>query len=232
MRTYGQFCPIARAAEVLAERWTLLVVRELLCGSQRFGDILKGVPLMPRSVLAARLVALADAGIVQHREQPGTSTQAYVLTDAGQALEPIVFAIGNWGTRWAKGAIADEHLDVTLLMWDVHRRIDHNKVPRGRRTVARFEFPDAPAGKRHIWLSLENGEADVCYTNPGYVTDIVVTTGVRVMTEIWMGRRNLAQAIRVGDMQLEGPVALKKLFPTWLLLSSFVSPATATRSPR
>ncbi len=191
--------------------------------AKRFGDILKGVPLMPRSVLAARLVALADAGIVQRSQEPGTSpAHAYILTDAGRALEPIIFAIGNWGTRWAKGAIADEHLNVTLLIWDVHRRIDHSKVPAGRRTVARFEFPDAPAGKRHIWLSLQNGQADVCYTNPGYATDIVVTTGVRAMTEIWMGRRSLAQAIRVGDLKLEGPLILKKLFPSWLLLSSFV----------
>ncbi|MDX2024394.1 MAG: helix-turn-helix domain-containing protein, partial [Deltaproteobacteria bacterium] len=186
MRGYGQFCPIAQAAEVLAERWTLLVVRELLCGSERFGDLLKGVPLMPRSVLSARLAALQEAGVVERATPVGSTTPSYTLTEAGKALEPIVMAMGDWGKRFVKGGIREEQLDVTLLMWDVHRRIDHSKVPP-ERTVMRFEFPDAPAGKRHIWLALHEGQADVCYTNPGYDTDLVIKTRVRVFTEIWMG---------------------------------------------
>ena len=222
MRGYGQFCPIAQAAEVLAERWTFLVVRELLCGSNRFGDLLKGVPLMPRSVLAARLVALQEAGVVERRAEKGSTGPAslYVLTEAGRALAPIVMALGDWGKRFVKGGIRDEQLDVTLLMWDVHRRIDHSKVPEGR-TVLRFEFPDAPAAKRHIWLALQEGQADVCYTNPGYDTDLVVKTRVRVLTEIWMGKRALSQALRSGDVHLDGQPSLKKQFPGWLQLSSF-----------
>lgn len=220
MRGYGQFCPIAQAAEVLAERWTLLVVRELLCGSHRFGDLLKGVPLMPRSVLAARLAALQEAGVVERRTPKGTVGPSYFLTEAGKALQPLVVTLGNWGKQFVKGGIREEQLDVTLLMWDMHRRIDHSKVPAAR-TVLRFEFPDAPAAKRHVWLALHEGQADVCYVNPGYVTDLVVTTRVRVLTEIWMGKRGLSQALRTGDVHLDGQASLKKQFPTWLQLSSF-----------
>ncbi len=220
MRGYGQFCPIAQAAELLAERWTLLVVRELLCGSHRFSDLLHGVPLMPRSVLSARLNVLEAAGVIVRHQTKGKQNQAYHLTEAGKALMPIVMAMGEWGKRWVTTGVTEEQLDPTLLLWDIHRRIDHTKVPACR-TVIQFEFPDAQAAKRRIWLVLQPESADVCYVNPGYETDLVVTTQVRVLTEIWLGTRAFLPSLSSGEVQLEGPSLLIKQFPSWLQLSVF-----------
>src|SRR5688500_5590662 len=141
MRGYGQVCPLAQAAELLAERWTLLVVRELLCGSHRFGDLSRGVPLMPRSALSARLDALGGAGVIVRERERGSQNQAYHLTEAGRALQPIVIAMGEWGKRWITTGITEEQLDPTLLLWDMHRRVDHSKVPPARTAIC-FEFPE------------------------------------------------------------------------------------------
>lgn len=196
------------------------MVRELLCGSHRFSDLLQGVPLMPRSVLSARLHALEAAGVIVRQQTKGKQNQAYHLTEAGKALMPIVMAMGEWGKRWVTKGVTEEQLDPTLLLWDMHRRIDHSKVP-ATRTVIQFEFTDADTAKRRIWLVLQPESADVCYVNPGYETHLVVTTRVRVLTEIWLGTRELLPSIASGEVKLEGPSRLKQQFPTWLQLSVF-----------
>ena len=225
MKSYGQFCPLAMALEVLAERWTLLVVRELLCDSRRFNDIRRGVPLMSRTMLSQRLKTLEDAGIVVKTPRAGTGGgHEYSLTQAGRDLEPVVMGLGNWGMRWVAHELRSEHLDVGLLMWDMHRRINHAAVPPGRMLV-RFEFADAPAPQRRYWLKLEKGEAEVCLTDPGHEVQLVVQSDVRSLTEVWMGTRSLAQATRSRAVTLIGPPALKRLFPDWLQLSSFADVA-------
>lgn len=218
MKAYGQFCPIAQALEVLAERWTLLIVRELLCGSHRFSEIQRGVPLMSRTLLSQRLKTLQDAGIITRREQ--SSGPSYELTEAGEALREIVMGIGVWGKQHLERGISEEELDPKLLMWDVQRRLDRRALPE-RRTVVLFRFPDAKAGERRFWLHADRDNVDLCLTASGFDVDLVVETDVRTLTEVWMGYRSLPAAIRNRSIVLEGSPALKRAFPGWLQLSPF-----------
>ncbi len=136
--SYQQFCPVAKAMELLDERWTLLLVRELVSGSEHFNDLRRGLPKMSPALLSKRLSQLARAGIVERRTV-GRQVR-YVLTPAGHELRPVVEALGVWGTRWV-GELGDEDLDPKLLLWDMHRNVDHAAIPDGR-TVVQFIFPD------------------------------------------------------------------------------------------
>lgn len=218
MKTYGQFCPVAQALEILAERWTLLVVRELLMGSTRFGELLQGVPLMSRTLLSQRLRSLQDAGLVERHEASGGPE--YQLTEAGQQLRPIVEAIGFWGRRFVQRGIPEEHLDPKLLMWDMQRRLHKDNLPTKATTVL-FRFADARKGENRFWMCLRDGNVDICLTNPGFDVDLTLDTDVRTLTEVWMGERNLRQCIRERTVSLQGAEKLKRTFPDWLALSVF-----------
>jgi DNA-binding HxlR family transcriptional regulator len=218
MKTYGQFCPIAQALEILAERWSLLVVRELLMGSTRFSELQRGVPLMSRTLLSQRLRTLADAGIVERRE--GRSGPEYLLTEAGEALRPILEGIGHWGKRFAHRGLPDEHLDPKLLMWDMQRRLRTERLPKTR-TVVLFRFSDARKGERRFWLCASADVVDLCLTNPGFEVDLTVDTDVRTLTEVWLGNLELERCIRDRSVVLDGNRALARSFPGWLALSTF-----------
>jgi DNA-binding HxlR family transcriptional regulator len=220
MKTYGQFCPIAQALEILAERWTLLVVRELLMGSTRFSELQRGVPLMSRTLLSQRLRSLQDVGIITRRESP--SGPVYRLTEAGEELRATLEGIGHWGKRFAYRELPEEHLDPKLLMWDMQRRLHKERLPENR-TVVLFRFSDARKGERRFWLCLSADVVDVCYTNPGFEVDLTVDTDVRTLTEVWVGKRALRQCIRERTVQLEGDTKLKQAFPDWLALSMFAA---------
>jgi DNA-binding HxlR family transcriptional regulator len=220
MKTYGQFCPIAQALEILAERWTLLVVRELLMGSTRFSELQRGVPLMSRTLLSQRLRTLQDVGIITRRESP--SGPVYRLTEAGEELRATLEGIGHWGKRFAYRELPEEHLDPKLLMWDMQRRLHKERLPENR-TVVLFRFSDARKGERRFWLCLSADVVDVCYTNPGFEVDLTVDTDVRTLTEVWVGKRPLRQCIRERSVQLDGDKALKQAFPDWLQLSMFAA---------
>jgi DNA-binding HxlR family transcriptional regulator len=218
MKTYGQFCPVAQALEILAERWTLLVVRELLCGSSRFSDLQRGVPLMSRTLLSQRLKSLQDAHLVERSDTP--SGPKYTLTPAGEALRPIVESIGFWGKRYAHRSLPDEHLDPDLLMWDLQRRLDRERLPRERVTVL-FRLADPARGEHRYWLHMTRDEVDLCLTNAGFDVQLTVMSDVRTFTEIWRGDRSLDKAVREKRLVLEGPAHLKREFPGWLRLSMF-----------
>jgi len=209
-----QFCPVAQALEVLGERWTLLVVRELLCGSHRFNDLQRGVPLMSRSVLAQRLRSLRDAGVIERRDD------GYHLTEAGRELRPIVLACGKWGKRWAERSVKDADVDVGLLMWDIQRRIDVDALPR-QEVVVEMEFRGAPRGKGRFWLHLKGHDAELCLKKPARGVDLTVRTSPRTMAEIWLGDTRFADALQAGDLTVEGPRSLARGFPSWLQLSVF-----------
>jgi DNA-binding HxlR family transcriptional regulator len=162
--SYYQFCPVAKAMELLDERWTMLIVRELVTGSQHFNELRRGVPRMSPTLLSKRLSQLVRAGIAERHDDNGDVR--YTLTTAGRELQPVVEALGIWGTRWI-GDIGDEDLDPKLLLWDMHRNIDHHAVPAGRTTI-HFAFPDTPAHSRNWWLVITAGQADVCDADPGF----------------------------------------------------------------
>jgi DNA-binding HxlR family transcriptional regulator len=216
---YGQFCPVALASEVLAERWTLLVVRELLAGAQRFNDIRRGIPRLSGTLLKQRLQTLEHAGIVERKPIAQGHAWKYCPTEAGLALKPVVSSIGEWGQRWARD-IRPEDLDPGWLVWAMHRRLNTGAMPPGR-TVIEIEFVDAPAKQRRFWLVHSDGNVDVCLKDPGYDTSVRVASRVRVLAEVWRGIRSLKDALRAGSIQLLGPPELRRAFPQWLLLSVY-----------
>jgi DNA-binding HxlR family transcriptional regulator len=232
MRSYGQFCPVAQALEVVGERWTLLVVRELLSGSRRFSEIQRGVPLMSPTLLSQRLARLERAGIVAQRPGPGGRPE-YHPTEAGRELWPVVEMLGTWGQRWARREVTAEQLDPSLLMWDIRRRIDFTRVPP-RRTVIRFAFSGLTRGHRTWWLVLDRGEADLCLSDPGYDVDLAVDADLRSLIMVWMGDLPLHRVLRSGAVTVSGARPLVRAFPGWLrlnLLAGVERPAPAAAAP-
>lgn len=214
---YHQFCPVAKAMELLDERWTLLIVRELVTGSEHFNELRRGVPTMSPSLLSKRLQQLERAGIVQ--KAGDAKHTRYVLTPAGQELRPVVEAVGTWGIRWI-GELGDEDLDPNLLLWDMQRNISYANVPPGR-TVVHFSFPDVILGRRQWWLVIKPEEVDVCDIDPGYPVAVTVTAKLRTMVEIWRGDRPWQEASASRELHIEASAANRRAFPTWFALSSF-----------
>jgi DNA-binding HxlR family transcriptional regulator len=213
MQDYGQFCPIAQAAEVLTERWTPLVLRELaLTGSRRFNDIQRGVPLMSSSLLTKRLRQLERAGIVERRQRLDGKGSEYDLTQAGAELGPVLAQIGLWSERWLRRPIFEATPDTGLLMWWVRGTVKTDELPSGR-TVVHFHFRGAPEKLRHFWLVLP--DADLCLSDPGFGVDLTVRADATALTAVWVGDRALSDALRAGEVELDGRRVLVRSFPSW-----------------
>ena len=217
--SYRQFCPVAKAMELLDERWTLLVLRELMMGSTHFNDLRRGLPRMSPTLLSKRLHQLTAAGITYRDNTDGVVT--YRLTDAGRELRPVVEALGIWGTRWI-GELGDQDLDPKLLLWDMHRRVDHSAAPDGK-TVVHFVFSEIDRQSRNWWLVINSDEVDVCDLDPGFEVTVSVSAGLRPLTEIWRGDLTWSDAIRSGEVTISGPEALRRSLPSWFELSTFAS---------
>ena len=231
MKGYGQFCPVAKATEVLGEKWTPLIIRELLSDDQSFNSLRKGVPLMSPSLLSSRLKSLEAAGVIDRlKTDKGVM---YSLTPAGEELRPIVEALGVWGQRWARSDLSRKDLDPSLLMWDMHRRIDTSYFPEGR-TVLRFEYVDYPSKMRLWWLVVTDDGVDICLKDPGYEVDLFVQTRLKTMTQIWIGDMSVSKARREKLLNLSGSTALKNSMPSWLgrSLLAGVAPATGRNAAR
>ena len=216
---YRQFCPVAKAMELLDERWTLLVVRELVAGSEHFNDLRRGLPRMSPGLLSKRLQQLARAGLVERRSENGEIR--YLLTEAGRELGPVVEAVGAWGLGWVV-TIGDQDLDPRLLMWDMHRHVDRSAVPETR-TVVRFRFDDVPRPAREWWLVIRPDEVDVCDADPGYPVAATVQTPLRSLTEVWMGDRTWVEVLRTGELKVQAPEDVRRALPAWFTLSSFAA---------
>lgn len=217
--SYHQFCPVSKAMELLDERWTMLVVRELVSGSEHFNELRRGLPRMSPTLLSRRLHELVRAGVVD-RQVEGNDVR-YVLTQAGHELRPVVEALGAWGTRWI-GELGDGDLDPKLLMWDMHRHIDKDAIPDGR-TVVQFRFPDAPSDARDWWLVITRGEVDVCDVDPGHAVAVTVTANLRSMVNLWRGDLSWSNALRTGAVEVHGPEGLRRAVPGWFTLSGFAA---------
>jgi DNA-binding HxlR family transcriptional regulator len=212
MSTYGQFCPVAKAMEVLDERWTLLVVRELLYGSSHFNELRRGVPRMSPALLSKRLRSLERAGVVRRTEEGGRTR--YELTRSGRELSGIVEALGAWGVRWI-GELGDHDLDPHLLMWDMRRKVPVAAWPRDR-TVLAFRFRDVPVSSARWWLVVRGNDVDVCDYDPGFEVSATVTTPLRALTEVWRGDRTWPQLLRDGELDVDGPADVRRSLPHWL----------------
>lgn len=203
MKNYGQFCPVSKAAEIVAERWTPLILRELMMGARRFSEIQAGVPLMSRTMLALRLNELVDSGAIEARRGSGRGHD-YLLTPAGEAFRPVIEAMSAWGQSWGQGRLGPKDVDAEALMWNMRRHIDPAFIRR-QRLVVRFEFsglPVARVSRRTWWLVIGPTDVDVCFKNPGYDVDVVVIADLYAFTRVWLGYVGVAEA---GDkVRLEG----------------------------
>jgi DNA-binding HxlR family transcriptional regulator len=226
MIDYGQFCTVARGAEVLGELWTPLVVRELLCGSRRFNEIRRGVPRMSATLLTQRLRKLEEIGVVERRR--GASGREYHLTQAGEELRPIVVGIGHWGARWIGSRLKRQQLDAGFLMWDIRRFVQLDKFPK-ERVVIHFRFRDAPRGEKLWWLVVENRTTDLCRDDPGHEVSVVVDSTVRALTEVWTGDTDPEKEIRAGDLSVLGAGRNGQTLWRWLGRSLFAPTRAAAR---
>lgn len=223
MDRYAQFCPTAKATGVIGRRWMLLALRELLCGNHQLNDIHRGVPKMSRTLLVKRLTELEEDGLIERRQSAGGHSE-YHLTPAGEALRPIVIELGNWGKRWVGNGVSQSDLDAGLLMWDIQRRIERERLP-GRRVVVHFRFTDAPQKYRNFWLVLEKDKVDLCLKDPGFEPDLYVTSDLATFTRIWLGDIALNRALRDGNLSVSGARQLRRQFPHWLGLNLFAGVA-------
>jgi DNA-binding HxlR family transcriptional regulator len=219
MLDYGQFCPVARAAEVFGERWTPLVVRELLCGSTRFNEIRRGVPRMSTTLLAQRLRKLEEIGVIEHVRAAGGAE--YRLTAAGEELRAIIMALGHWGSRWIGSRLKRDQLDAGFLMWDIRRFARRELFPAERRVVVQFRFTDGRQGERAWWLVVENGEVDLCRDDPGYDVTLIIESTVRALTEIWTGDLLPEQGVSRGQIRVLGGARDARNVWRWIGASAF-----------
>lgn len=216
MKSYGQFCSIAKALEVVGERWSPLILRELICGSSRFNEIQRGVPRISPALLAKLLRDLDRAGVIERDDATG----GYRLTEAGWELKPVIEQLGIWGRRWVHDQLTEEDFDPDLVMWDMRRRIELARFP-DRHTCLHFAFTGAPDGNKDYWLVGDRQGLELCITDPGFPVDLYVTTDARTMTLVWTGDRPLRSMIAEGRIELHGPAEMVRAFPGWLRLNLF-----------
>jgi len=225
--SYGQFCPVAMAAEILCTRWTIVLLREMIAGSTRFNDLRRGVPRMSPALLSRRLKELEQAGVISRvraggeRGSVNSSQYEYQLTRAGRDLQPLVESFGMWGQRWIESRQTLQKLDPQLLMWDMRRNLDPTPLPERRSTI-QFFYAEQPAGHRTWWLVVTPGrEIDLCSTDPGYEVDLCVSTDLKTMTAIWMGLESVRNATQQRHLTVAGDKRLAARMQTWLGRSPF-----------
>ncbi len=219
MKSYGQFCPIAKAAEVISERWTILLLRDLMMGSCRFNDLRRGVPQMSPALLVKRLQTLSEHGLVVRRQPTGSQGWEYHITDAGRELQPLIELLGRWGQRWVRSKFTSDELDPGLLMWAIHRHFPRDYRP-SRRIVVSIDITDVTR-LAHWWVVVDKRGVDLCLDNPGYEVDIALCTKLATLTRIYLGDISFSNAIASGKLTATGARELIRTLPTWFARSKF-----------
>jgi DNA-binding HxlR family transcriptional regulator len=223
---YSQFCPIAKATEIIGERWTILIIREMMMGARRFNEIQRGLGGISPALLTGRLKSLEDQGLVVRRRINGQRSHEYFPTPACEALMPVIMALGEWGMSWARHMLTDDDLDVDFLMLYLGRSVDPAKLV-GKETIIQFKFTDLK-DQPDWWLIAQGDNVDLCMIDPQRDVDVYFTTTVRTMHDVWMGDRTYRDAISNGDLVIEGEVALTRNVNAWLRPSAFFA---AERAP-
>jgi len=213
MVDYGQFCPVAKATELIGERWTILIIRELVLGTHRFSDFQRALSRISPALLTKRLKDLETAGIIVKKAQQGRRGYQYFLTPAGRQLSPIIEHLATWGMRWARGQLTDSELDIEFLMWEIQRRLDTGALPDGE-TVLCFIFEELTQFKSW-WIVINGDDVDLCTKNPGKDVDLYINSTVRTMVEIWEGEIGLKTAQRKNLLKTNGNRQLVRTLTDW-----------------
>lgn len=225
---YGRYCPVSLGSEVLADRWTPLILRELVLGNTRFNDIARGLPGVSRSLLVQRLRHLERRGVVELWPSPTGRGNEYHLTPAGKDLGGVVEALGRWAVEWLFEDLRPHEIDAVTLMWWMHRRIDEAALPPDRVVI---QFDHTAPTRQTIWMVLDRGEASVCMQHPGFDSDVIVTTTTPALAEVFQGYATWSSALATDAIQVEGPPRVLRALPRWFLWSPFAD-ATRERSAR
>lgn len=229
MYLYGQYCPVARAAELLADKWTILIVRELLADINHFNELERGLPRMSRALLAERLRRLQKVGVLERRGGPRGKPTEYRLSPAGRELQRCIDVLGEWGARWAFGDPRPNELDPIILLWWMRRRIALDRIPR-RRVLIEFDFRRSP--KQKYWLLIKPTDVSVCLKHPGFEVDVIVTADITTFYRVWLGHATLPDALRTQKIHLDGIPADLRTFPQWFTWSPMADTVRATLDDR
>ncbi len=222
MKGYGQFCPIAKAAEIVAEKWSIIIIREVLSGSKTFNALRNGIPLISPTLLSKRLVELEDAQIIKKVETGKLKPKYHYLPDeAALDLGPILMKLGDWGNKWAVSKLQKEDYDPRLLMWDISRTIDLSYFDEKGHYVVRFDFQGISRSLSRWWLVINREEVDICLKDPGHEVMLYIKVPIKVMTQIWMGWLSLSQAKSDGLIEFDGLNRDVRFFSKWFNLNVF-----------
>ena len=214
MPEYGQFCPVAKASDIIGERWTVLILRELLLGTTRYNDFQRGLSRISPTLLSKRLKMLEDKGLIVRTRSPGARSHEYHLTACGRELEPLIEHLAVWGMRWARGQMTDIELDVEFLMWDLQRRLQSERLPDGE-TVLCFTFDELERFKTW-WLVACGENVDLCSEDPGKEVDLYINSTVRDLANVWRGDVPMKKALREKSIRSHGNIHLTRTMPDWL----------------
>lgn len=228
MYKYGQYCPVAMATEIVGDRWTLLIVRDLLAGARHFNDLERGLPGISRGLLAERLRRLHTLNVVEKQSEGKGRKTRYSLTEAGMELQSVVDALNVWGAKWAFGEPTDEQLDPILLLWWIRDRVCRDRLPQ-RQTVIQFDF--FHNRKESYWLLLSHDDVSVCLTFPGFDVDVQVTCELSIFYQLWLGRISYLEAVTDHNLQVDAIPSLARAFPNWFAWS-LAAPAVRAAARR
>ncbi|MDH5529758.1 MAG: helix-turn-helix transcriptional regulator [Paracoccaceae bacterium] len=217
MKSYGQFCPIAKAAEIFCERWTALVIRSLAAGAKRYSDIHRGVPLMSATLLSSRLRQLEAEGIIRRRRSRTGQHWTYHLTEAGGEFIPLLGGLGAWGQRWTRRDLVEGELDLGLLIWGLEHSVDPRAFGPGR-SVVEIGFTDQPSQKSKVWFVNQGEDCELCVIDPGYGVDLYLSATLCDMTHVYRGDISVEVALQTGRLEAIGPKAMIKALKRWLNL--------------
>jgi DNA-binding HxlR family transcriptional regulator len=218
MKTYGQFCPVAKAAELFCQKWTPLIIRDLAWGATRFSELQRGVPLMSPTLLSKRLKQLEAEGIIERKPASGAKTATYRLTEAGREFVPVIEALGVWGQRWSRRQLAEGEIDLGLLIWALERSVNPNAFGADR-AIVRLELTDQPANKRFWWFVNDGGAVELCLEEPGFETDLFLACTLPDMIYLVRGDLPLARALSSGRFDAHGDSGKRRALGSWLNLS-------------
>lgn len=227
MADYGDYCPVNMATEIIADRWTPLIVRELILGSSRFNDLARALLGISRTLLVQRLRHLERRGVVETWPTPSGRGREYHLTPAGQGLEAVIDALGRWAIEWQYDDLKPHTVPPTTLMWWMHLRTEPRNFPP-HRTVLEFRFREPQVT---TWLVLDRGTSSVCVQHPGFASDLVAIARTATFADVFQGVRGWRQAVLAGDIQVLGLPQLARAVPTWFLSSPWAD-VTRERSER